>query len=351
MKKIYFFIQHYPDWTTGGLKYHSIVFDYAVSKGYNVEVFGNSRIESKYYKIKILRLFYGLFNTFRIPSGSIIFMSNASFLDYYLPIKLNKLLKRHKYFFLIHHLVQTEKPKSKSRRYFESEFVKSADGVATISNVTNKQLIELNLIKKDISIIPPGLDVNFKTVPSVKILPKKHKLLFVGTIEKRKGLLDVIMALKNLKNYDFELTVIGAIKEPAYYDKIILELNKNKISDRVKFPGKVIQAELVSNYLNSSIFVFPSYWEGYGMVIAEALGYGLPVAASDIPATNEIIEDGIEGVLFKLSDVDDITDKLKYLFDNPDKIKAMSANAVLKAKTFPTWEETSKKVLNELHKM
>lgn len=345
MNKIYFFIQHYPNWKTGGHKYHSILYQFSKPKGYNVCVFGNSRIEDKYFKNKIIRIYYGLLNTFRIPSGSLILMTNAPFLDYILPILINKILQRHKYFFIIHHLVQIERPRNKLIKFLESVFIKLSDAQAAVSLTTRKQLLDFGLINIDIPVFPPGLDLKVKDLQLKKLFPDKHKLLYVGTIEKRKGLLDLIEALKMVRDNNYELNVIGAIKDRSYYDKIMNKVAEYGLENKVNFVGRVEQKILESYYLNSSIFVFPSYWEGYGMVVAEAMSYGLPVLISRIPVFEEIVEHKKEGYLFETGNSKQLSEYLQTLLNDKDKLLEMSGNALKRAKGFNSWEETCSNIM------
>lgn len=347
MPEIYFFIQHYPNWKTGGHKYHSRLYEWALRNGYNAKVFGNSKIEDRYFKNKIIRVFYGLLNTFRIPRKSLIVMTNASFLDYILPIKLNKLLKRQKYFFIIHHLVQKEKPGSRSRRFLESKFIKCADYIITVSETTRKQLHDLGLANENIAIIPPGLD---KADISNKVFPDKFTMLYVGTIEKRKGLIDVIRALNDLIGYDYKLNVVGLIKEEEYFDEISQLINDQNLNERVIFLGRLSDDELIEQYRHASIFIFPSYWEGYGMVVAEALAWGLPVIASKISAFEELITDGREGYFFKAGDPDDISSKLKFILDNREILKELSANALKRADVMLSYDQMSLEIMKEVDK-
>jgi glycosyltransferase involved in cell wall biosynthesis len=345
--KMYFFIQHYPAWKTGGHKYHSKLYEYALGKGYPVSVFGNSRIEDKYFKNKIIRIFYGIWNTLRIPRKSIIVMTNASFLDYIIPVYLIKFFKSHKYFFIIHHLVQNEKPGSKSRRILEDAFMKKADYFVTVSETTKAQLARYGFINKNIKVVNPGVDSkpneNF-----TKVFPEKFTMLYVGTIEKRKGLMDLVKAIEFINDKNFKINVVGLVKEEDYYSVINEYLKQINSEHLVEFHGRLSDEKLDELYRNSSLFVFPSYWEGYGMVVTEALSRGLPVAVSNIPAFQEIITDGREGVFFETNNPENIAENIDALMVNNELLKSMSENALVRAMSFDTYDEMSCKIMNEI---
>lgn len=346
MTTTYFFIQHYPNWKTGGHKYHSRLYEYALKKGYPVKVFGNSRIEDKYFKNKIIRLYYGLLNTFRIPKKNVILMTNASFLDYIIPIYINKLLKRHKYFFIIHHLVQDEKPASRSRRFLEKAFVKAADHHIAVSEFTKSRLKELNLVNTEVNVVPPGLD---KRPFGLGMKSNENfRLLYVGTIERRKGILDLVKVLKNFKHYKLELNIIGLVKEDDYYGQILSVIKEDGIENMVNFLGRVSNEKLEEYYISSNLFVFPSYWEGYGMVIAEAMSYGLPVVISDIPVFKELITHGKEGYFFELNNPASLTSILDNIFKDKVLLKIHSMNAYETVTNFLSYDETSQKIMDEV---
>jgi len=347
LRSIYFCIQHYPNWRTGGHKFHSILYEYAISKGYDAYVFGNTKIEDKYYKNKFIRIFYGLWNTFKIPSGALILMTNASFLDYILPIILNKIFKRHKYFFIVHHLVQDEKPSSIFRKLLETQFVKLADGFIAVSETTKKRLQVLNLVEREIPVVSPGVDKN-NFCQGSKVFPNKHKLLYVGTIERRKGLIDLIDALKFIEKFDYELNIIGELIEDDYYKDILNKIKAYKLDSNVNFLGRVSRDILSEYYLNSTVLVFPSHWEGYGMVVAEALSFGLPVLVTKIPVFEELIENGKHGLLFEVADSKGIANLLRRVFDNSKELTIMSINALNKVNELYSWDETSEKVMKIL---
>lgn len=349
MRATYFFLPDYPGWSTGGHKYHTILFEYFKKHSANVFSFGHGRYAKKIETNKFLKIVFGIIYAAQIPRKSIVIHSNTSFLHCFIPMLFNKIFKRHFYFLIVHHLVRDEKP-SFLRMKLEDYFIKNADKVVTVSATTQKKLYDLNLGLKDIKIFPPGLDVNPLPLNIKKQFTDKIKLLFVGTIEKRKGLIYLIEALgkRDLKN--FELNIIG---EPAhsveYFELVTKRIKELNLNGKVHFLGKVSNEQLKNYYITSTAFVFPSLWEGYGMVIAEAMAYGLPVIASKIPAMEELIEDGKNGLFFTSENADDLKEKLKNLLTNKELLEYLSEEAKKSAQTFPNWESISKSIFEEVN--
>jgi glycosyltransferase involved in cell wall biosynthesis len=95
----------------------------------------------------------------------------------------------------------------------------------------------------------------------------------VGTIEERKNLLTIVKALKEIK--DIPLVVVGNKK--SYFEKVKAYIDANGLSKRVLFLDKVGHDELPVIYSKASVFIFPSFFEGFGIPIIEALTSKVPV--------------------------------------------------------------------------
>lgn len=343
MKKIYFFLPDYPDWTSGGHKYHTILFEYFKKKNKNVYTFGHNKRTKNIENNKFLKIVYGLIYSGKIPAGSVVVQSNTSFLHCFLPVLFNKVWKNHYYFLIIHHLVRDEKP-SYLRKKLEDYFIKKADKIVTISETTRKRLYDLNLGLKDIEIINPGLDVEKYPETFEKKFPDKLKLLYVGAIDERKGIKYLIESLSMINCQDFELNLIGSETNGEYYKSVLETTELLNLKNKVNFLGNVGKEELKSFFLNSSVFVFPSLWEGYGMVIAEAMAYGLPVIASKIPAIQELITDNVNGLLVDVKSPEQIAEKINLLASDKILSKKISENAFKRSASFPGWEDVSERI-------
>ena len=76
----------------------------------------------------------------------------------------------------------------------------------------------------------------------------------------------------------------------------------DEVRERVEFAGFLEPAELLKKYQESTVCVFPSRWEGFGLVAAEAMACGKPVVVSDTPGFREIVSDGVTGLFAKSED-------------------------------------------------
>lgn len=352
MKRIYFHLPHYPNWFDGATKYQTKVFEYFRKKSERVYAFGRS-VDVKHSRYWLFQKLYklvhgigivvGIIHIIRIPKNSIIVLINASFLHYSIPLAFNKYWKKQIYFLIVHDLVQRERP-TFLRKKIENYFIRNSDKVVTNSKTTRDDLVKLKLAPENTEVVYPGLDADFSLIPKEKLFPEKIRLLFVGSVEKRKGIIYLIEALGKMPTWDFELNLIGSQKFPGYYQLLRERINELGFGSKIFFRGRISSDELLGYYLNSSIFVFPTLYEGYGMAVAEAMAYGLPILTTRIPAIEEFVQDGKEGFLVEPRNPEELSNALTMMLNDVNLLKSFSKNALLKAKSFPTWDETSERI-------
>lgn len=163
---------------------------------------------------------------------------------------------------------------------------KVADKIVAISSQTRDDLIHfLDADPEKIEVILQGCnpifqkkipDEEYQNIKSKYGLPDNY-LLYVGTIEERKNLLNILKALKS-KRIEIPLIAIG--RKTDYYHKTIKPfLDKNKM-DIIIFPREINNDELPALYQNALCFIYPSFFEGFGIPILEAISSGTPVITS-----------------------------------------------------------------------
>jgi glycosyltransferase involved in cell wall biosynthesis len=162
----------------------------------------------------------------------------------------------------------------------------NADKIVAISEQTKKDIISFFDIDEDkIEVVYQSCDDSFKTpvsnafkqqVKEKLSLPAQY-ILTVGTIEARKNLVTLIKALANV-SADYKLVVVG--KETAYKLLVLNEIENLSLKDRVIFLKDVPFNELPAVYQMASVFIYPSFYEGFGIPIIEALYAQVPVIAA-----------------------------------------------------------------------
>lgn len=198
----------------------------------------------------------------------------------------------------------------------------SADKIIAISQQTKQDIIHyLKVPENKVEVVYQGCHAGFKEKQSEEILnqikekfnlPEKF-LLNVGTIEPRKNLLNVVKALKDSK---IPLVVVVTIKQ-KYFSSIEKEIRKGKVE--VQFLSGVSMDELAGIYKLAEIFIYPSFFEGFGIPVIEALFSETVVITSNTSCLPEA--GGPDSVYVNPENVDDIRAKINFLWDNESERK------------------------------
>lgn len=197
----------------------------------------------------------------------------------------------------------------------------SADKIIAISEQTKRDIIQfLKVPESKIEVIYQGCHKAFKEQQSEEFIQKtKEKyslperfILNVGTIEERKNLLNVVKALKDT---NIPLVVVG--KKTKYFRKIEQFVQQHKIS--VQFLEGVSMDELAAIYKLADIFVYPSFFEGFGIPVIEALFSKTVVITSNTSCLPEA--GGPDSVYVDPKNHLDIQSKIKFLWENESERK------------------------------
>ena len=186
---------------------------------------------------------------------------------------------------------------------------------------------------ESIIVIPNGVDLKMFNPANRPLyrdrIRQKHGishsdlvLMFAGGDWERKGLPYVIGALSLLPRPDVKLLIIGSGDEELYSQLAELKL----VRERMTFvSGK---ANIWEYYTASDIFVFPTIYEPFGLVIVEAMASGLPVIVSRSAGAADFITDGVDGLLLREpSDVNDLAAKIELLLSNAELRKTIGEHA------------------------
>ena len=143
--------------------------------------------------------------------------------------------------------------------------------------------------------------------PGKKAIGDSKRFLAVGRFSnKHKGFDLLIKAfhLFALKNSEWELDIVGEGIEEKLYRKLIQDY---KLEDRVHIHP--FTNHIQEYYSKAQVYVLSSRWEGFGLVLVEAMAHGLPIVSSDLPTSKEIMGDF--GLYFKNGDIDDLAKRLE----------------------------------------
>ena len=161
---------------------------------------------------------------------------------------------------------------------------------------------------------------------------KNKKILAVGRLTEQKGFDNLIKAFKiatTCKAKDWQLEIVGDGDEFYKLKNLIKSLDLEK---KVKISG--FTNEIQEHFLESSIYAMSSNWEGFGLVVTEALEFGVPVVSFKTTGPYEILNSYNCGEIVELGDLNTFAKKLEELMINFEKREEMSKCAVNRAKDF-----------------
>ncbi len=207
---------------------------------------------------------------------------------------------------------------------------KMADHFLVASSFTRKTLVENGAKPESIRVVPYGVDLNrFSPGERRERRTGPLRLLFVGTINQRKGIKYLLEAMRLLGQSPVELTVCGRV-----VDSLSLF---SPFGDRVKVRPSVSLTELQQAYREADLFVFPSVAEGFAQVLLEALASGLPILSTTHTAAPDLIEHGREGFVVAPRRPELVASHIEWALTHRDQLHEMRSAARTRAEYF-TWD-------------
>jgi glycosyltransferase involved in cell wall biosynthesis len=211
-----------------------------------------------------------------------------------------------------------------------------------------------NVEDKKIKLIYVGIDKKLFYVMDDKELKKAKTnlrrfgidgrfILFVGTIEPRKNIDNLIFAFNNLKkknNIAHKLVIIGM--RGWLYEKTFELYNRSIFKNDIVFLGYQPNSSLKNFYNLADVFVYPSYYEGFGFPILEAFSCGTAVVTSNISSCKEIGQDA--ALLINPNDIDELSEAIFNIINDTKLKRDLKIKGLEKAKQF-CWNDTAKKTL------
>jgi glycosyltransferase involved in cell wall biosynthesis len=202
-----------------------------------------------------------------------------------------------------------------------------ADLVLAPSSFVAKTIREFHP-NKTIALAPYGVDLDFWRAGARNEEAEVLRFIYAGQISIRKGIPSLLQAWEKASLRSAELTLVG-----SWY------LSDSK---RVSLPRGVTYVPALSSealreyYRCADVFVFPSFFEGFGLVLLEAMACGLPAIASTATAAADVLTDA-SGRVLPVGDLDSLVDALRWFNENRNRVSAMGRAARQEAQLC-TWE-------------
>lgn len=207
-----------------------------------------------------------------------------------------------------------------------------ADVVFVASTYTRRTLTEAADFNGAVMVVPYGAPDALPT-PHAPARPpesvKKLRVLFVGSLGQRKGLSYLFAACRQLRSA-VTLTVIGRKPdEPcSVLDRALRE---------ARWIPSATHEGILEEMAAHDVFVFPSLFEGFGLVLLEAMAMGLPIITTAHTAGPDLIQEGVQGFIVPIRDSAAIAERLERLHRAPSRLAEMAHQARLRARQY-TWD-------------
>ncbi|MBU0732184.1 glycosyltransferase family 4 protein [Patescibacteria group bacterium] len=236
--------------------------------------------------------------------------------------KLTRIFIKKPILLTVHGTTQFTSPKSiraKIEKWLEKIITTKFEYNQEISVAQN--FLKLPNKNKDIAIVPNGVDIQiFDDVQAGKY--DKFTLIFVGRFDYVKGLDLLIEAIKELKDQDLQLNLIGN----GYEEKNLKALvEKNKLENKINFLGRLSGGDLITEIKKSHALILPSRSEGFPLTILEAWAAKIPVIATDVGENSYLITKG-NGFLIKPNSISEIQSGIVKAVENSDRLEEMGKN-------------------------
>jgi glycosyltransferase involved in cell wall biosynthesis len=240
---------------------------------------------------------------------------------------------------LIHHPTALETGLSESERaaQFAIEkrlIVRLARIVATSESTAERLATDFGVSPERVKVVVPGTDDAPRSAGSGG---PTCNILSIGTLVPRKGHDVLLRALARLFDLDWRMTVVGsAARNPVHAESLTSLAQELGIARRVSFAGEVTGDALEVLWQQADVFALATRWEGYGMVIAEALKRGVPVAVSDGGAAGKLVAE-MSGAVCPVGDWINLSKALRRMIFGAELRRVMADAAFQAGQALPDW--------------
>jgi alpha-maltose-1-phosphate synthase len=231
----------------------------------------------------------------------------------------------------------------------EMKLMKSSDLITTLTASISEELVnEYGLKQKEIIVIGNGVDEKFfypKYTQSGYGNNEKKYILFVGRMDREKGLFDLIECGKFIcdARSDIFFLIVGGGRD---LDKLKGIVKKLELQQRFIFLGQIDKEKLIDLYQHATLFVLPSYHEGLPTVLLEAMSSGVPVVATNVRGNQDIVSSGKNGMLVPPRDPKKMAEVILTLLEDERLMKIFGENARKTIEEKYTWDRVSNDVLS-----
>lgn len=226
---------------------------------------------------------------------------------------------------------------------------RSSAHIITVSHYTREEIVKrYNIPCEKVSVIPNGVDARWRPLDPANVSAaldrlgvSKPYILNVGRIAPIKNVSGLLRAYQSAcsEGIDLDLVIVGG-KDQLFRESESARVlaSFGKYAARVKFLGDVSNEDLVRIYNGAELFVFPSFGEGFGLPVLEAMACGTPVLCSNTTSLPEVA--GSDGATFNPYDQEEFNGKLTTLLLNEEERLRLAKAGLERSRTF-SWERSA----------
>lgn len=219
----------------------------------------------------------------------------------------------------------------------------AARHIVCTSPATAARLADFDVEASRISVVEPGVD---QADPAPADRPDGvFRLMTVGTLIRRKGYDVLIDALARLKDLPWQLSIVGSPdRDPGTAAMIRAKLAGSGLAGRVRLAGELDTAGLEAVWAECDLFVFASHYEGYGMVIAEAVARGLPIVSTRAGAVADTAP-AEASMLVPVGDAQALADAIGLVLSDDAVYRRLRAGALGAREGLRGWDEVASEMI------
>ena len=225
-------------------------------------------------------------------------------------------------------------PNWRAYRKTIGQMVMNADVVVCISEFEKKLIEASRFSVKRFEVVSPGVDLQEFEHPHLPFyerygidVRKKHVLLFVGRLAPEKGLDILLQSFSSALDLEPEMVLVVAGPDAGYQQIGVGLAASLGCAQNTVFTGPLDRIDLVAAFQQATLFVFPTRYEAFGIVLVEAMAAGLPIVASRAAAVPFVVPDRECGLLSPVGDSSTTARNIVELVRNPALRARLSHNA------------------------
>lgn len=213
--------------------------------------------------------------------------------------------------------VEHNTEKYKPQHFWESRLLsKYTHKIICVSYGVKEYLVSLGFSPKNLQVIYNGIQVqNYFSNQELPLLKRQLNIIMIARFARQKDHTTLIKATHQLLEYPLNVLLVGGGKN-AYRKKCEELVQKLGLQDKILFLGK--RTEIPELLAQNQIFVLSTHYEGFGLVVVEAMIAGCIVIGSNVAGVSELIKDGETGFLVPPNDPITLAEKIKFIVNNPD---------------------------------